>query len=118
MSSVESSIYGLLGGDLSTALRFSGQHKYDDALYCHLRVLVDEQVDDFIRAEGKQEDTASRLPKTEVRHEDENKRDACVSDAVRLRVSRTAYWCLFLPLSVRLLSRRLCLVSSPLWSLR
>jgi hypothetical protein len=62
---VEASIYGLLGGDLQQAVRCAGQYKYDDALYCYLKVLVDEQVDDFIRAEGKADALTERLPRIE-----------------------------------------------------
>lgn len=66
VSPIEASIYGLLGGDLQTAVKYSGQYKYEDALYCYLRVMVDEQVDEFIRSENKQDPMAARIPKAEV----------------------------------------------------
>lgn len=68
VSAVESSIYGLLGGDLSSALKYSGQHKYEEALYCYLRCMVDEEVEDFMRSEGKADADAAVVPKSAQAH--------------------------------------------------
>jgi hypothetical protein len=61
VTAVESSIYGLLGGDLPSSLSYSGQHKYDDALYCYLKLMVEEEIDQFIDAEGKGEPAAHSI---------------------------------------------------------
>ena len=68
VSAVEASIYGLLGGDLASALKYSGQHKYEEALYCYLRCMVDEEVEDFVRGEGKADSDATSVPKSPNSH--------------------------------------------------
>jgi len=63
VSAVESSIYGLLGGHLPSALAYSGQYKYDDALYIYLKLLVDRMVDEWITNQGKMNEIVKQLPK-------------------------------------------------------
>jgi len=71
VSAVERSIYGLLGGDLPAALSFTGQQQYDDALYCYLKLMVDEEVEQFVAGqEGKGEPaaTVAQIPRPANAH--------------------------------------------------